>query len=83
VTVHGEDLRRLLDSALPDPALVRLGGRVVVVPIDDLDTDQYRGALLVMSRDELLNRTGSADLSDAELARIAATYCVTADDVDA
>ncbi|SDM55710.1 Uncharacterized membrane protein [Allokutzneria albata] len=61
-TVRGRDLRRLLDTGLPDPALVLVHGRFEVAA-----ADQRGKALEVISREELLRRTGKADPTDAEL----------------
>jgi hypothetical protein len=81
-TLRPDDLRHLLDSSLPDPRLVLVEGRLKVVTADDLDTEPYRGALLVVSRDELLVRTGGRpDLSDRELEQLAATLSVPVDEL--
>jgi 2-polyprenyl-6-methoxyphenol hydroxylase-like FAD-dependent oxidoreductase len=58
MTIDAEDLRRLLASDLPDAVLALTEGRLDVVLADDLDADDYRGALLVLSREELLARSG-------------------------
>jgi NADH dehydrogenase len=74
VAISAEDLRSLIDSSVPDPTLVLAEGRVRIVQVDDLDTDAHRGSLVLISRDELLNRLGGrCDASDAELETIAAT----------
>ncbi|QFZ17197.1 hypothetical protein [Saccharothrix syringae] len=72
MTVKGSDLRDLLASSLPDPTLVLVEGRVEVVQVDDLDTDAYRGALLLVSRQELLGRGVREDSTDHELEQQAA-----------
>jgi hypothetical protein len=73
MTVEVPDLRRLLDSDLPDASLVLVEGRLDVVQVDDLDADDYRGALLVVSREELLARAGGLPVTDDRLEQIAAT----------
>jgi hypothetical protein len=66
--VHGQDLRRLLDSELPDPALVLHEGRVEVVAADDRE----RAGLEIISRAELCRGTGQTSFTDAELEQQAA-----------
>ncbi|MCE6993566.1 hypothetical protein LZG04_01905 [Saccharothrix sp. S26] len=73
MTVKASDLRGLLTSDLPDPNLVLIEGRIEVVTVDDLDTDPFRGAMLLLSRTELLARGVDEDSSDDELERQAAT----------
>ena len=72
MTVEASDLRALLASDLPDPNLVLVEGRVAVVKVDDLDTDEFRGAMLLLSRAELLSRGVDETSSDEELERQAA-----------
>lgn len=72
MTVKGSDLRRLLTSSVPDPTLVLLEGRLEIVQVDDLDDDAHRGALLLVSRQELLARGVREDSSDRELEEQAA-----------
>jgi hypothetical protein len=66
-TVRGSDLRRLLESTLPDPVLVLLAGRTDVV-----SGDEEHAGLEIISRETFLRDTGSADLTDAELEQHAA-----------
>lgn len=73
MTVKASDLRELLASDLPDPNLVLIEGRIEVVQVDDLDTDAFRGAMLLLSRAELLARGVDEDSPDTELERQAAT----------
>ncbi|MEU4740832.1 hypothetical protein AB0G02_10235 [Actinosynnema sp. NPDC023658] len=72
MTVKASDLRELLTSDLPDPNLVLVEGRLEVVQVDDLDTDPFRGAMLLVSRAELLSRGVDENSSDDELERQAA-----------
>ncbi|MFI9006565.1 hypothetical protein ACIGNX_04925 [Actinosynnema sp. NPDC053489] len=83
MTVKASDLRALLTSDLPDPTLVQVEGRVEVVQVDDLDTDPYRGALLLLSRAELLGRGVDESTSDVELERQAATISTAVNDLGA
>ncbi|MFE2752817.1 hypothetical protein ACFXGA_12555 [Actinosynnema sp. NPDC059335] len=73
MTVKASDLRALLASDVPDPTLVLVEGRVEVVKVDDLDTDGLRGAMLLVSRAELLGRGVDESSPDDALEREAAT----------
>lgn len=68
MTVEVDDVRRLLDSAETDAVLVAIEGRVEVVTPADLDSPDYRGALQIATRQDVLERAGGAELSDRELA---------------
>ncbi|MFD1145743.1 hypothetical protein [Saccharothrix hoggarensis] len=72
MTVKARDLRALLESDVADPNLVLIEGRLEVVPVDDLDTDRLRGAMLLVSRAELLGRGVDEQSSDDDLERQAA-----------
>jgi hypothetical protein len=67
MTVTADDVRRLLAADEPDATLVLIEGRVAVVTAAELDSDAYRGALELVSRDELLSRIGRRELSEREL----------------
>ncbi|MFD1829641.1 MULTISPECIES: hypothetical protein [Streptomyces] len=56
--ITAQHVRELLDSPDPDPRLVILEGRAQVVPAGRLGTDSYRGAVEVVSRDDLTARLG-------------------------
>jgi hypothetical protein len=62
-SVQAPDLRRLLDSDLPDPVLVLSAGRAEVVAAGDRE----RAGLEIISRAEFLRRAGRTSFSDAEL----------------
>jgi hypothetical protein len=81
MTVNEDDLRRLLDSGLPDATLVLVEGRTEVVAAQDLGTDAFRGALQVTTREELLAHFDGADVTEPELERIAATLGSTVDNL--
>ncbi len=68
MTIGAEDVRRLLASQDADTALVVVEGRAAVVAAADLNSPEYRGALQVTTRHELVQRVGRSDLSDRELA---------------
>lgn len=67
MTIDAEDVRRLLASPDPDATLVVIEGRAAVVAPVDLDSTEYRGALQVATRQELVERVGHAELSDREV----------------
>jgi hypothetical protein len=66
MTVQADDVRRLLDSADAGAALVAIEGRVEVVTSAQLDSDTYRGALQLATREDVAQRVGS-DASEREL----------------
>ena len=68
MTVGVDDVRRLLASPEPGAALVVIEGRVDIATPSELDTDEYRGALQVATRQEVVRRAGGEELSDRELA---------------
>lgn len=70
-----EVLRSLLDAA-GDAALVLLEGRLSVVPGAALGTPDWAGAVVVVTRDGLVERAGSADPSERELTEVAAALDV-------
>ncbi|MDG9702807.1 hypothetical protein [Streptomyces sp. DH37] len=70
-TITAQHVRELLRSPDPDPRLVLLEGRPRVVSAAEAGTDRYRGAVEVVSRDDLTARLGSADPSDQELETLA------------
>jgi hypothetical protein len=68
MTVGADGVRRLLACEDQDAALVVLEGRIEVAASADLQTPNYRGALQITTRVELVQRVGGAGLSDRELA---------------
>jgi hypothetical protein len=66
-----DDVRRLLDGD-SDSVLVLIEGRTEVLDPAALDTDDYRGALQVITRAELVEQAGAEQLSDRELVEQAA-----------
>ncbi len=69
--ITADNVRRLLASDT-DTVLVVVEGRVEVVDQAELDSDAYRGALQVITRDELVEQAGGEQLSDRELTEQAA-----------
>jgi hypothetical protein len=72
MTISANDVRRLLESDAPGAVLVLVQGRTAVVSADQLQREEYRGALQVSTREDLVRRTAGATLSDHELAEEAA-----------
>lgn len=68
MTVEVDDVRRLLDSEEADAVLVAIEGRVEVVTPAELDSPDYRGALQIATRQDVLQSAGGTELSDRELA---------------
>ena len=58
MTISSDDVRRLLQSDEPDTVLVLVEGRTEVIGSGQLASDQYRGALEVISRADLAKRLG-------------------------
>jgi hypothetical protein len=71
MTIVTDDVRRLLQSDRPDSVLVLVEGRTEVIGASQLASEQYRGALEVVSRDDLVKRLGDAP-SEHDLAEQAA-----------
>lgn len=71
--VRGRDLRRLLDSDLPDPVLVLREGRAEVVPA----AERERAGLEVVSREAFLRQAATTTFTDAELDRRATNLSST------
>jgi replication-associated recombination protein RarA len=69
--ISADDVKQLL-AAQDDAVLVLIEGRTEVIAQAETDSPQYRGALQIVSRADLIKRTGGADISDHELAEQAA-----------
>lgn len=66
MTVQSDDVRRLLDAD-GDAVLVLLAGRTEVISGAELDDEEHRGALQVITRADLLDRVGDAEPSESDL----------------
>lgn len=64
--ISAEDVRALLRSEEKEPVLVVVEGRVEVIGAGQLASADYRGALEVVSRDDLVQRIGETP-SDREI----------------
>jgi replication-associated recombination protein RarA len=71
MVISADDVKRLL-QAQDDAVLVLIEGRTEVITEAETDSPQYRGALQVVSRRDLVKRTGGGDLSQHEIAEQAA-----------
>ncbi|MBB2992764.1 hypothetical protein FHR72_004268 [Mycolicibacterium iranicum] len=72
MTISADDVRKLLDAD-DQSALVLIEGRAEVITAEQKSSDDYRGAFEVISRDELLQRTGGeTQLADTDLSAQAA-----------
>lgn len=71
MTISADDVRGLL-AADPDAVLVLVEGRTAIISSADLESPQYRGALQVVTRAELVDRVGTAELSEREVVELAA-----------
>jgi hypothetical protein len=65
-TITIDHVRALLDAG-PGAIIGLIEGRVEVIGAEQTDTDDYRGALEVITRDDLADRLGQ-DPDDSELA---------------
>jgi hypothetical protein len=68
MSIAADDVRRLLDADDTDALLVLIEGQIKIIAPDELESPAYRGALRVVSREELISQNGKTDLSDRELA---------------
>lgn len=64
--ISADDVRQLLKAEGKDAVLVVIEGRTEVISGGQLESDQYRGALEVVTRDDLVSRIG-AEPSDREV----------------
>lgn len=80
MTISADQVRQLLDAD-GEATLILIEGRAEVVTEGQLRSDQYQGALEVISRDELLKRTGGSELSDHDLEEQAAVLNSAVDEL--
>ncbi|GFG55830.1 hypothetical protein CQY20_29285 [Mycolicibacterium agri] len=67
MAIAAADVRRLLDDERGDAVLVFIEGRAEVISQAEADDEDYRGALQVVSREDLIKRLGGDEPSDREL----------------
>lgn len=80
MNINADHVRRLLDTD-GEATIVLIEGRAEVVTEGELRSDRYQGALEVISRDELIKRTGGTTLSDRELEEQAAALNTAVDEL--
>jgi hypothetical protein len=78
--ITADNVRELL-AGDTDSVLVLVEGRVSVIDPAALDTDDYRGALQVITRGELVEQAGGEQLSDRELVEQAAALEMAVDEL--
>jgi hypothetical protein len=71
------DVRRLVEADDPGATLVIYEGRAAVLSADDLAADRYQGALLITSRQELLDTLGRPVTSEQEIEQLAVNLDAT------
>ncbi|RAV13483.1 hypothetical protein DQP55_09870 [Mycolicibacterium sp. GF69] len=71
--ISADDVRGLLQSGEKDAVLVVVEGRVEVIGASRLGSADYRGALEVVTRDDLVRRIGD-DPSEREIDEQAAQF---------
>ncbi|MGX9788019.1 hypothetical protein [Mycobacterium sp. MMS18-G62] len=71
MTISTDDVRRLLAAENADAVLVLIEGRTEVIGAGQLASEEYRGALEIVARDDLAKRLGDAP-SEHDLAEQAA-----------
>ena len=74
-TITTDHVRALLQAEDGGARLGLVGGRVELIAADEIDTDAYRGAFEVITRDDLADRVGT-DPTDAVLAEQAEALTV-------
>ncbi|WP_066900467.1 hypothetical protein [Mycolicibacterium houstonense] len=72
MTISADDVRRLLASDVADAVLVLVQGHTEVVSAEQLESDEYRGAMRVAARSDLIEQSRGAQLSEEQLAEEAA-----------
>jgi hypothetical protein len=70
--IKPEHVKALLESEAEEPTLIVVSGAAEVVPASALGTDQYRGAMEVVSRRDVTAQLGIGDATPHDLEEIAA-----------
>ncbi|MER7575145.1 hypothetical protein [Streptomyces sp. NPDC126514] len=76
-------VRELLDAPSDDAVVVLLKGRAQVVGQADLGSEHYRGAAVLISRAELVERMGTPSPAEADVTRLSAALQDAADKLGA
>jgi hypothetical protein len=78
MAITGRDIEHLLYTDTPDPILVLHNGEPEIVAAAQLGG--FTGAVVVCSRSEILRRVGERDLSEEDLAGLAAVLAAAIQD---
>jgi hypothetical protein len=79
MAITGRDIEHLLYTETPDPILVVVhNGEAEIVAAAELGA--HTGAVVVCSRSEILRRVGERDLSERDLAALAASLTAAIQD---
>lgn len=78
MAITGRNIERLLYTDTPDPILVVHNGSTEIVAATELGS--RLGAVVVCSRSEILRQVGERDLSEQELADMAAALTAAIQD---
>jgi hypothetical protein len=70
MTIAQEDVQGLMDAEADDAVLVLIEGTTLVLPAADLDSAEYRGAVPVAWKSDIVKQSGS--LSEQERRELAA-----------
>jgi hypothetical protein len=70
--ITSEQVKALLESDADEPILVVVSGSAAVVPASALATDRWRGALEIITREDLVAQLGTDAGSGRDLEAIAA-----------
>ncbi|WP_199433542.1 hypothetical protein [Qaidamihabitans albus] len=70
--ITADDVRALLESEVPEATLVVHEGQVLLLGPDELRSERYAGALMVVSRADLRRQIGDRRLEDRDLQELAA-----------
>jgi hypothetical protein len=68
MSIEADDVRRLLSAGDRGAVMVLIAGQIKIIAAEEIESPAYRGALQVVSREQLISQNGTADLSDHELA---------------
>ncbi|MFC8706673.1 hypothetical protein ACFUIV_31430 [Streptomyces anulatus] len=71
--IDEELVRELLDTADDDSAMVLVKGHARVAGLADLDSDDLRGAAVVLTRAELVDRLGTSYPTPQDLTSMVAS----------
>ncbi|MGI5479232.1 hypothetical protein [Streptomyces lavendofoliae] len=81
--IEERHVRELLERSEDDAALVLVEGRAEVVAPAGLASEPYRGAAVLMTRADLVDRLGTADPSEDRLRTLASTLATMAGELGA